>query len=312
MSNQIDTAFVKQFSANVFHLSQQQGSRLQMATRNEMQTGEAAFYDRIGAVTAQEITSRHADTPQIDTPHSRRRVTLVDSNYADLVDKADKVRMLLDPTSQYLKSFKWALGRKRDDQIIEKALGSAYGGKEGGTEVVLPDSQKLVATDGSDTSGVNLNVQTLRNAKKKLDAQEVDESIARYIAHTSSQEAALLGETEVTSSDFNTIRALVNGDVDSFVGFKFIRTERLNVTDASETFVLATGELGAGETLAAGARRCFAWAQDGLLSAIGMNPIARITERDDKNYSMQVYVQQAFGATRMEEVKVVEILCNES
>lgn len=311
MSNQIDTAFVKQFSANVFHLSQQMGSRLQPATRNEMQVGEAAFYDRIGASTAQEISSRHADTPQIDTPHSRRRVTLVDSNLADLVDKADKVRMLLDPTSDYLKSFQWALGRKRDDQIIAAAIGTAYGDKEGDTSVVLPDTQKLVATNGSTSGGVDLNVATLRRAKKKFDANEVDPSIRRYLAFSSSQEASLLGETEVTSSDFNTIRALVNGDIDTFLGFKFIQSERLLTTSASTAFVLASGELGAGDSLAAGARRCIAWAHDGVLSAIGMNPIARISERDDKNYSMQVYVQQAFGSTRMEEVKVVEILCNE-
>lgn len=313
MSNQIDTAYVKQFSSNVFHLAQQKGARIHPNTRMEMQRAEAAFYDRIGSVTAQEITTRHGNTPQIDTPHSRRRVTLVDSNYADLVDTADKIRMLLDPTSEYIKAFQWALGRKRDDQIIAASLGSAWGGKEGSTEVTHPDSQKLVASDGSTAAGVNLNVDTLRRTKQKFDAADVDEDISRYLALTSSQLSSLLNEAETTSSDYNTVRALVNGELNTFLGFNFIRTERLDVTAAATVAALATGAItaGGGLTAAAGSRRCFAWAKDGLLSSMGLNPIARVSERADKNYSMQAYVQQAFGSTRMEEVKVVEIICVE-
>jgi hypothetical protein len=37
----------------------------------------------------------------------------------------------------------------------------------------------------------------------------------------------------------------------------------------------------------------------------------RISERDDKSYATQVYVKGTFGATRLEEGKVVEILCTE-
>ena len=64
MSSEITTAFVKQFSSNVFHLSQQKGSRLAAACRNESQTGKSAFYDRIGAATAQKknIASRGYST----------------------------------------------------------------------------------------------------------------------------------------------------------------------------------------------------------------------------------------------------------
>jgi len=86
-------------------------------------------------------------------------------------------------------------------------------------------------------------------------------------------------------------KALVQGDIDTFVGFKFITSNRLSDDGTS--------------------RLCYAWAQDGVKLAIGKEPTAKIDERSDKSYATQVYYCSSFGATRMEEVKVVEIACNE-
>ena len=246
MSSEITTAFVKQFSANVFHLSQQKGSRLAPLVRNESQRGKSAFYDRIGAVTAQKRVSRHADTPQIDTPHSRRRVTLVDYEWADLIDDADKLRMLIDPTSDYAQAAMWALGRAKDDVIIENALGNAYGGEEGASTVTLANANKVAAFDGTATTGNNLNIQTLRKVKERFDSNDVDESIPRYIAIGSSQLQALLGETAIQSADYNTVKALVQGEIDTFLGFKFIRTERLATLGSTVTYNKDDGTYGSG------------------------------------------------------------------
>ena len=78
MSIQITTAFVEQYKANVYHLVQQKGSRLRKACRVESVTGKNAFYEQIGSTAARLRSSRHADTPRMDTPHSRRRVSLSD------------------------------------------------------------------------------------------------------------------------------------------------------------------------------------------------------------------------------------------
>ena len=101
MSTNITTAFVQQYSANVQMLSQQMGSLLRDKVRVESVVGKNAFFDQVGSVTAVEKTSRHSDTPQIDTPHARRRVSLADYEFADLIDQQDKVRLLIDPTSSY-------------------------------------------------------------------------------------------------------------------------------------------------------------------------------------------------------------------
>jgi hypothetical protein len=78
MSVQITTAFVEQYRANVYHLSQQKGSRLRRAVRVETVNGKSAFFEQLGSVQARKRSSRHADTPRMDTPHARRRVTLDD------------------------------------------------------------------------------------------------------------------------------------------------------------------------------------------------------------------------------------------
>ena len=101
MSVQITTAFVEQYKGNVEHLVQQKGSRLRQAVSVETVTGKNAFFEQIGSTAAQQRTSRHSDTPRMDTPHARRRVSLVDFDWADLIDDEDRVRMLIDPTSPY-------------------------------------------------------------------------------------------------------------------------------------------------------------------------------------------------------------------
>jgi hypothetical protein len=307
MSQQITEAFVQQYNANVMHLSQQKGSRLEGAVRKESQKGKSQFFDRIGQVSAVLKTGRHSATPQIDTPHSRRMVTMNDYEWADLVDDQDKIRMLIDPTSEYAMAAAWAFGRSKDDVIIAGALGTAYAGETGTTLVTHPDSQKYAANNGTTFS--NLNIVTLRGVKQMMDAQEVEGK--RYIAATSSQMNSLLGETAVTSADFNTVRALVQGEVNAFMGFEFIRIERLNLT-TSTTATAATGVVGAGAGLTGTNRACFAWAEQGILLSVGEDFLTKMSERDDLGYAMQVYCRMSIGSTRMEEVQVVEIICKEA
>lgn len=285
MSFQVTTAFVNQYRDNVSLLSQQKGSKLRPAVRNESQTGEYEFFDQIGAAAAARVTNRHGDSPSMQTPHSRRRVGLVDYEWGDYVDKLDKVRLLNDPTSAYALSAAYAMGRSQDDEIIAALGGTAYTGQAGGTAVPLPASQKIAHNSSS------LTLTKLLTAKEILDGADVDPDIPRYIALTVKQMTSLLNTTEVKSADYNTVKALVKGDLDTFMGFKFIQTSRL--------------------VLSGSVRYCYAWVQDGVLLSTGMEPVGRITERPDKRFSTYVYYCGSYGATRMEEAKVVEIACSE-
>jgi hypothetical protein len=294
MSIQITTAFVQQYRANVEHLVQQKGSRLRALVRAETQNAEFEFYDRIGATTAQEVTGRHQDTPLINVPHDRRRVSLRDFDWADLIDRPDRIRMLIDPSSPYSQNAAYALGRKMDEVILDAAFGSVYTGKTGATTVTFPNTQQVAVdyVESGVAANSGLTIAKLRKAKQILDANEVDPTERRYIAVTAKQVTDLLKTTEVSSADYNTVRALVQGELNTFMGFEFVRTELVR-TNASNH------------------RRVVAWAQSGLLVAVGQDIITDIGPRRDKRNSTQVYVSASFGATRMEEEKVVEIICAE-
>jgi hypothetical protein len=188
MSVQITTAFVEQYSANVMHLSQQKGSRLRSAVDMETVTGKNAFFEQIGSVAARKRPSRHADTPQMDTPHARRRVSLVDYDWADLIDNEDRVRMLIDPTSPYAQAAAFAMGRAIDEAIIEAADGTAYTGVSGSTATAFDTSNIVDVQVGvSPAADTGLNVGKLRAAKEILDASEVKPDVPRYLILNATQ-----------------------------------------------------------------------------------------------------------------------------
>jgi hypothetical protein len=290
MSSQITTSFVEQYKNNVQLLSQSMGSKLRGAVDIESVQANNAFFEQIGSTAAIKRTSRHGDTPQIDVPHARRRVSLEDYEWADLVDESDKVRMLIDPTSTYARAAAAAMGRSMDDVIITALGGTASTGVSGATSTALPSAQKPFSSSQSD----GMTVAKLLEAKKLMDLADVDPSLKRYVVCSPTQISDLLNTTEVKSSDFNTVKALAQGSVNSFLGFEFIMSNRLSL-DATNT----------------DDRLCYAFTEDAIKLAVGKDVMAKISERADKSYSTQVYYCMSIGAVRMEEVKVVEIACDE-
>jgi hypothetical protein len=266
------------------------GSKLRGAVDVETVRGKNAFFDQIGATAAVARTTRHGATPQVNTPHSRRRVSLADYEWADLIDDLDKVRMLVDPTSNYAKAAAAAMNRSIDDIIIAALGGSADTGVAGGTAVALPAGSKFSTAQQTD----GLTIAKLLETKYFFDNGDVDPSLKRYFVCGPKQIQDLLATTEVKSSDFNTVKALAQGSINSFLGFEFIMSTRL-ANDATNT----------------DDRLCFGFTEDAIKLAIGADVKAKITERDDKSYATQVYYSMALGATRMEESKVFQVPCDE-
>jgi hypothetical protein len=290
MSFEVTTAFVQQYKDNVQLLLQQRGSKLRECMTVDTYNGKAAkAVEQIGPVTAQKRVSRHGDTPLISTPHDARWVFPTDYEWADMIDDQDKLRMLIDPTSPYAMNGAFALGRAMDDLIIDAALGTSKTGENGTTNTAFDTSNQQIAA-----SATGLTIDKLRETKEILLGNEVDvDSDELYMAVTAKQLTNLLAATEVTSSDYNSVKALVQGQVDTFMGFKFKHIERLGVDGSSN-------------------RRVIAWAKSGMHLGLWNDINGRISERDDKSYATQVYVKGTFGATRVEEGKVVEILCVET
>lgn len=309
MNSQIETWRVQQYTANVYQLSQQKGSRLASVVRNEKFTGKAEFFDRLGLATAQRKTGRNIDTPNLDIAHSRRMVTTNMYEWATLVDRKDKLQNIHDPANQYSIAAQNALGRSMDDVIISAALGTASTGEDGSGTQTLGTGQKIASVSAGAIA--RMNVQALRGAKYILDAAEAEGP--RYLVYNAFALQSLLSQTEVTSSDFNTVRALVAGELDTFLGFKFIHSERVlasSVNSSTFTFDTSTGLFnGGGSALGGTETSCFAFVGDSLILGMNEGIVGRIDERADKGYDQQVYASMDFGAVRMEEPKIVEIIC---
>ena len=305
--SQIDTAFVNGFHANFDLALQQMQSRLEPYVRVETQTGEYDYFDRIGSLEVTEVTTRWADTVNSEIAHDRRQSHIRDFDASVLIDQKDKLRMLQDPTSSYIQTLVAAHNRKKDDLIIQAAFATAKTGKAGGTDVAFPSGNTILVTGvltgnsygvpdpGTEGGDYNLTPGKLRTAKLILDRASEKlggDGEPHILACDPIQIAALLSNTKATSSDYNTVRALMSGDIDTYMGFKFVRTTRLSASS--------------------GVRDCIAFVRSALMLSKKVDTTVRVTERPDKRYAVQAYTNSTMGAVRMWEEGVVKIQCKDS
>lgn len=312
MNSQIEAWRVQQYASNVYHLSQQEGSVLAPLCRHEVFVGKAEFFDRLGQATAQDKVGRNTNTPDLNIDHSRRMVTTVTREWGTLVDRKDKLQNIHMPESEYAKSAAWGLGRRRDQVLIDKAFGYAQTGESGATSTALGNAQKVTAV--ASTALAYANVQMLRKAKLVMDQGKVKGK--RYIVHAADFLEALLAQTEVTSSDYNSVKALVAGELNTFLGFEFKHCEEMDdfLATSYDTdtykFNTTTGLYDASGTALGGTEKvALALCEGGLIEGEPQGSfIARIDERADKGYSGQVYTAIDMGGVRMEEAKVVQLI----
>lgn len=296
MSTEITTAFVQEYTDNLYMLAQQEGSRLRDKVRVETGIiGKSAYFDQIGVRgRPSPITNRHGDTPQNDTPHSRRKVDLIDYDDADYIDKLDRVKTLNEPDNEYVMALAASFGREIDHIILDALTADSLTGEAGGTSVSLPSSQKVAVNShayGAGSGNAGLTISKLIEARNVLTSNEaLSKNEELYLAVNSDAISDLLQTVEVTSAEYNQVRALEAGEIDKFMGFNFVRTELLN-TDSS------------------GHDQVVGFTSNALVLGIGADVMGRIDERNDKRYLTQIYFCMSMGATRLEEERVVEIAC---
>jgi hypothetical protein len=181
-----------------------------------------------------------------------------------------------------------------DDVIIAAATGTATTGETGTTTAAL---SLTVAVNswayGSGSGNAGLTISQRIEARSKLVAAEgLDENEELYFCCGQQQIANLLATTEATSEDFASVKALVKGQIDTFMGFRFVRSERLAISSLQRT--------------------CFAYAKSGIGLAIGKDITSEVDRRPDTRFSWYAYFQMFIGAVRLEEEKVVSVTCLET
>lgn len=283
-----------QFATTLELLLQQKGSKLKGFVMEGNHVGkQASPVDQIGAVEMQTVTGRFSDIGRVDAALDRRWVYPSDFDLPQYLDKKDELRKIIDPMGTYVQNGLNAAGRKYDDLIIDAFFATAKTGETGATSTSFPSGQQVAVTFGS-TGNSNLSVKKLKEARRLFLAAEVDLDMEQiYCAMQSSQDSALLDEAQIVSTEYNERPVLVDGKIRRFLGFDFIHSERLDVNGSSH-------------------RRVPVWVKSGMhLGHFGTMQTSVKEDITKSNHPWQIYLALTAGATRLEEEKVVELICAE-
>lgn len=300
MPDQITTAFVQDYKTTVMMLAQQSGSRLRNLVTADTYTGKAGkAVEQFGATKAVKRTARHADTPLIDVPQNARWVFPVDYEWADLIDDQDKLRMAIDPTSPIAQAGSMAMGRAMDDEILGAFYATAKTGENGTTNTTFDTSNQIVGPNVGGTSS-GLNVAKLREGKRILMANNVDlDAEPIYCVITSKEHDSLLNEIQIVSTDFNDKPVLVDGRVQRFLGINFLHMEFIDTTAFDNASAMLNGAN----------RYVPMFTPKAMHVGIWNDTEAKMSERADKGYGMQVYLRSTVGATRIDEKRIIRVEC---
>lgn len=294
---QIPEHYTTQFDSNWRHLVQQKNSRLREYVTLDSISGKEKSYNQLSEAAMQLITSRSGETRISDQATAKRWIRPKAYDTAKLFDEFDEQLLgeVVLPTSPVVQSHAAAYARTADQVIIDALGGTAYTGETGVTPTALPSGQKVAVNyvESGNAANSGLTIGKLRAAKYILDSSEVDEEEERIIVVSAKQLQDLLRTTEITSADYNSVKALVDGSVNTFMGFKFRKTQLLPLASATDV------------------RSTYVYVKSGLvLAERGLK--THMDVRTDLSHSLQIRSVASLGATRLEEKKVVEIACDES
>jgi hypothetical protein len=290
--NIIPTWQVQEYANTIALLLQQRGSKLRNTVTMANYVGkQASPVEQLGAISMQPVTTRFAPMGRVDAATDRRWVFPLDFDLPQLIDTFDKLRIKLDPKSDYTQNALYAAGRQIDDLIIDAFFADAKTGETGGTTTSFPAGQQVAVNFGA-AGNTGLTVAKMREAKRILMANEVDlEAETPTMIVKAKQHDNLLAEAQVISTDFNEKPVLVDGRVTRFLGINIIHCERLDADGSSFD-------------------RIPVYVKSGMHFGMWNDITTDISQRKDlQGLPWQVYVTLTGGATRIEEKRVVEIKC---
>jgi hypothetical protein len=258
----------------------------------------ASPINQIGAISLQAPTGRFAPIGRVDANFTRRWVFPQDGDLPQLIDSFDELKTIVDPKSMYVENASMAVGRAWDDCIIQNADGTAQVGQDAANLTAETwasfSSAYTIAHDFKSSSTTGLTVAKLIEAKRIFRHNHVIlENDPLTLVIGSTQEADLLSQAQVVSTDFNPQAVLVDGKLTRFLGFDLVVSERLKVTSSD--------------------RYCLAFCKSGMYLGLWRDITNRVTIRDDlSSQPYQLYTMVSYGATRTQPGKVLEILCNDA
>tara|TARA_B100000886_G_scaffold328290_1_gene276538 strand:- start:1225 stop:2073 length:849 start_codon:yes stop_codon:yes gene_type:complete len=282
MSTNLSPAFVQLFEAEV-HQAYQGAAVLRGAARTRTGVvGDTVKFPKVGKGSA-SVRTPSTDVVPINGEFSQISVSLTDFVAAEYSDVFNQAKINFDERQELAQLVGNAIGR-REDQIIIDALNAASAGST---------VAKTVVTTGS-AAASNLNVGKIIAAKKALDAKNVPATDRHFVIHANNL-AGLLGDERAISSDFQTLQALVGGQINQMMGFTFHI-----VGDRDE----------GGLPLATADRTCFAFHRSAIGVAVGIAPKTEINYIPEKT-SFLITAMLSMGAGAIDVDGIVDVICEE-
>lgn len=212
MSKFLSSAAITEFDAEVKHEYQGMGKLRNCVTVRTGVVGEAYKFTRMGKGQANQKASQ-ADVTPMDISHARQTATLTNWNAPEYTDIFDQAEVNFDEKQELAKTIAGAI-RRREDQLILDAM-------EAVTYAATNDSDPDTGRVFDISATRNFDLDSIRSAVGHLNDIEAEES-DRYIVLRAQALQTLLEDSTVTSDDYNTVKALVNGTLDTYMGLKFI------------------------------------------------------------------------------------------
>lgn len=280
MSIALSNAFVTLFDAEVKQAYQGKAELVGAVRQRKGVEGSTVKFPKVGRGVATPRVGQTDVTP-LNVGFSNVTLTLEDWIAAEYSDIFSQQKVNFDERNELVQVLGNAIGR-RQDQLILAALAAS--------------STSLTVSNDIGGTDTNLNVAKLRQAKGLMDKNNVPMQDRHIIIHANNLQS-LLSETAVTSSDFNTVKALVAGELNTFLGFTFHtigdRTEGGLAIDGSNDRVV------------------YAFHKDAIGYGEGIAPKTEINYIPEKT-SWLVSSMLSAGATTIDAEGIVAITCRES
>ena len=273
----ISNAFVQLFDAEVKQAYQASRALAGLTRERANVEGNQVKFPKIGKGTA-TVRVPQTDVTPLNVTYSQVTATMSDYIAAEYSDIFSQQKVNFDERRELVQVVGAAIGRRMDQLTIDALTAS-------GTSLTVATS--------IGGAGTNMNIEKLIEAKKLLDAGNVPMEGRCMLIHANTL-AGLLGETQVTSADFASVKALVQGDIDTFMGFKFV----------------TLGDRDEGGLPLPSTRTCFAFHRDAVGVGIGMNQKSEINYVPEKT-SFLVSSMFSAGAVAIDDEGIVKISATE-
>ncbi len=295
---EIPQFYKTEFSTNWEHELQQMLSRLKEYATVATVNGKEKKFNVFGRQTMTRKTDRAGQTKRSDVALDDYWLRPLPYELANLFDEYDQEFLgdIVLPKSETLQSHVAAYLRACDETIINALGGDRYSGEQGTTPNALTQNVAVNwVKPGETPANIGLSLPKLIKAKSILGKNEALEPGDELIfAYTQQQLDDLLNNVnQVSSADYNSVKALVDGTVDRFMGFKFVKLELLPLNVSTDV------------------RTCFAYVKSGVKFAdSGRRSYMDILPTE--SHSLQVRTTANMGASRTQDKKVVAVYCDES